>query len=138
MAGGEWAKVIRQVAARMNTIVGATATDANTNYSSDPFVASKTDSAAYPYQMIVDACAQAEAQVAQAIGQTTNHPWRHYLYGGSLSDAGGGLVNGAALNQLSGVAQTGVLGYGQVFVQSGGVVIPCTEHPLEDIVRRNR
>lgn len=133
----EWSKVIRQVAARMNTIAGAQAITANASYTTEPFTAAQTDSAAYPYQMIVDACVQAEAAIAQAVGQAANHPWRIYLTFGQLNGSGTGLANGATLQLVGGTAVKGLLGYGAVTYLSSGTHI-LTERPLEDIERRNR
>jgi hypothetical protein len=131
----EWSKIVRQVAARMNTIAGAQEDGAvgvgsNASYSVLPFTATSTDSAAYPHQMIVDACADAEAAIAQAIGQAANHPWRQYLIGGTLSR-----LSGSELIGPVGTLTAGVLGYGNVRSSTG---IICTEKPLEDIMRRNR
>ena len=112
----------------MNTIIGAQAGTANTNYSTEPFVASLTDSATYPYQMIVDACVQAEAAIAQAVGQTVNHPWRQFLFGATVTRLSGDLLAGTPLI-------AGLLGFGNVRSSTGVI---CTERPLEDIVRRNR
>lgn len=133
----EWSKVIRQVAARMNTIVGAQSGTANSNYVTEPFTATQTDSASYPYQMIVDACVQAEAAIAQVVGQTNNHPWRLYLNFGQLNGSGTGLANGATLLLAGGTSVKGLIGYGAVTYLSSGTHI-LTERPLEDIERRNR
>lgn len=121
----------------MNTIIGAQSGTAQTNYIVEPFTAAQTDSAAYPYQMIVDACVMAEAAIAQVVGQTNNHPWRVYLTNGLLNGSGTGIANGASLQLSGGVAVKGVLGYGAVTYLSGGTHI-LTERPLEDIERRNR
>jgi hypothetical protein len=114
----------------MNTIAGAQAITANASYVAVPFPAASTDSAAYPYQMILDACANAEAAVAQAVGQTANHPWRQYLYGATVTR-----MSGDPLAGTPPAATPGILGYGNVRSASGVVL---TEKPLEDIVRRNR
>jgi hypothetical protein len=114
----------------MNTIIGAQSTEANANYAKSPsFTVAETDSAAYPYQMIADACADAEATVAQAVGQVQNHPWRQYMIGAPALVR----LNGAEL--LGATPIVGVIGYGTVRDPNGVI---CTERPLEDITRRNR
>ena len=129
----EYTKIIRQVANRINAIKGAQGTPAQSNYMVEPITATEMDSAPFPYGAIVDAVIDAEGLIAQVVGQTSNHPWRSFLYQGELSRDGGlGLEHGDRIYQVNGLPVTNAIGLGRVLAVSGDI---CVEASLENIRR---
>jgi hypothetical protein len=138
----EWAQVVREVASRMNAIAGATAAIAESNYNTSPIGPAVIDDASYHYSMLLDACANAEQMIAQAVATANNHPWRHVLNKGQLLGvSGAGLAHGALIYAKpdsppgTRVQVTDCLGLGPVMsAASGGKIL--REAPIEDIQRR--
>lgn len=135
----EWNIVIREVASRINSIKGALVADAEAAYSAATIGTAQISDASYNYTMLVDACANAEQMIAQAVGATNNHPWRHVLAKGPLDGAGSGLTSGAQIYKKSNNPVLDCIGLGPVMsvpVPPATIGKPLRETPIEDIQRR--
>lgn len=126
-----WSKVLRSVASRVNAIAGAQAATAQSNYITEPITSAQMNSARFPFQMVADACVDAESQIAQTVANVINHPWRRIL-GGTTNPITSG--NDIPLNSSLSLPIIGP--YGAVLDYNDST--PLTEAPLEVIIRRRR
>lgn len=127
--------VFRQVALRVNALVGTDTAGIETSYI-DTTLTSGTDidSVIFPYTSIKDALLSAEEEIVACIAGQTDHPYRAFFH-----NVSGNLANGAVLPTVDGSGQTnpvvGVPGTARDTTDS----IVCTAQPLSVIknIRRN-
>lgn len=74
-----YSTVIKEAALRINGIAGAQVGTAETNYASTTTTTTQLDNPRYPPAAIKDAILDTEANIALAIANTKDHPWRAYM-----------------------------------------------------------
>lgn len=124
-----WQRVLAETALRVNALTGATATNLETAYTTSPLTTSQFQSTIFNYASVVDACLNAEEQLAWAIADTGDHPWRQYLAAVTADQA-----DKATLPSISSGSKPIVGIWGAVVDSSNSIV--CSQMPLDMIRRR--
>jgi hypothetical protein len=121
----------RQVALRINAILGTQQTDLQTNYAVTPLTTAQYNSTIFIQQSVRDAMLNTEGRLCDAIASTGNHPLRAYLISQTAP-----LANQAELPNLD-VNNEQIIGvWGSVQDSADGLV--CRQMSLAQIQRKNR
>lgn len=120
----------RQVALRVNAIVGVTAAQMEAAYITSPLTSSVMTSPIFPFSSLNDAVLAAEGRFVHAIANSS-HPYRRYLRGISAAQS-----NETAMPTATVTSQPVVGIPGVIYDSSDGT--PCTPRPLPEIIRRTR
>lgn len=125
----EYDAILRQIALRINAVLGTTAAQLETAYTVTPLTDSEVNSPIFPFTSIVDLVLLAEGRFVNAIANSA-HPYRSYLRG--LTSA---IANRTALptNTSTGVPVVGIPG--SVYDSSDGT--PCVKRPLREVTIRS-
>lgn len=121
-------QITRQIALRINSVIGTTAAQLETAYTTSPLTSTQINSPIFPFSAIVDLVMLAEGRFVNAIANSA-HPYRSYLRG--LTSA---VANEAALPTAT-LGSVPVVGIpGSVYDSSDGT--PCVRRPLREVTIR--
>src|SRR4051812_47502450 len=126
-----YGKVLRGITLRAGMLLGDQTPVLETTYATAPLTQAELKDGLYPLSALKDALLMAEEELANAIANVDQHPWRRFLLGQTADIAHDGLIptTDSASNPVIGV-------YGSVFDSSDSTL--CTERPLAEIRRRVR
>lgn len=119
---------VRNVALRLGALYGSDSAALETSYTQTSLTLADFDGGV-PFEAIKDAVLMAEEQLAQAIADSGEHPWRAYLASQTAN-----VANNGALPSVDSASKPIIGIYGAVSDATDGTI--CVEMPLDLVKRR--